>query len=111
MNMEGMQTIEIAYQWVYHVSLVILAIFLLLCLVRAIIGPRISDRLMAGNMMGTIVMVMVSILALMLNEGYLEDICLIYALISFLAVVVITKVYIGVLAEKAENEEEGKKNA
>ena len=34
------------------------------------------------------------------------DICLIYACISFLAVVVITKVYLGVFAEKMIKEEE-----
>ena len=32
----------------------------------------------------------------MLGEGYLADICIIYAMISFLAVVVLTKVYTGV---------------
>ena len=63
-------------------------------------GPRVADRVIAVNMMGTVVMVMISILALLLKEGYLMDICLIYACISFLAVVVITKVYLGVFAER-----------
>lgn len=55
---------------------------------------------MAVNMMGTMVMVMIAILALLLKEGYLVDICLIYAMISFLAVIVLTKVYMGVHSEK-----------
>ena len=59
-------------------------------------------------MMGTIVMVMIAILALMQEEGYLVDICLIYAMISFLAVIVLTKVYMGVYIQKKEEEE--KKN-
>ena len=54
--------------------------------------------------MGTIVMVIISILALYLQEGYLVDICLIYAMISFLAVVVLTKVYTGVYLEKKDQE-------
>jgi multicomponent Na+:H+ antiporter subunit F len=69
-------------------------------MIRAVKGPRIADRLMAVNMMGTMVMVMIAVLALMLKEGYLVDICLIYAMISFLAVVVLSKVYIGVYEEK-----------
>lgn len=55
--------------------------------------------------MGTIVMVIISILALYLQEGYLMDICLIYAMISFLAVVVLTKVYTGVYLEKKDQEQ------
>ena len=86
--------------------LIFLAIILFACLIRAIMGPRVADRVIAVNMMGTVVMVMISILALLLKEGYLMDICLIYACISFLAVVVITKVYLGVFAERMIEEEE-----
>lgn len=87
------------YHYVYITVLLILAVMLFACLIRAIRGPRISDRLMAVNMMGTMVMVMISILALMLNEGYLVDVCLVYAMISFLAVVILSKVYIGIYEE------------
>ena len=41
------------------------------------------------------------------NEGYLVDICIIYAMISFLAVIVLTKVYMGVYQEKKEEEDDG----
>ena len=51
-------------------------------------------------------MVIISILALYLQEGYLVDICLIYAMISFLAVVVLTKVYTGVYLERKEQKRE-----
>ena len=60
---------------------------------------------MAVNMMGTMVMVIIAVLAVMMQEGYLVDICLIYAMISFLAVIVLTKVYMGVYIEKKEKEE------
>ena len=79
---------------------------MVLCLLRAVKGPSIADRLMAVNMMGTMVMVIISILALYLQEGYLVDICLIYAMISFLAVVVLTKVYTGVYLERKEQKRE-----
>jgi len=84
--------------------LILMAVLAILCLVRAIIGPRTADRIVSVNMMGTMVIVMIAILALLLGEGYLVDICLIYAMISFLAVIVLTKVYMGVYLEKRELE-------
>ena len=97
------------YSEIFHVILVILAVLMIFCLIRAVQGPTIADRLVAVNMMGTIVMVMIAVLALLINEGYLVDICLIYAMISFLAVVVLTKVYTGVYIEYRKRLEEKKK--
>ena len=97
-----------AYHVLFAGALIFLAIMVVLCLIRAIIGPKIADRIVATNMMGTMIMVMIAILALMMQEGYLVDICLIYAMISFLAVVCLTKVYLGVYQEKKI--EEAKKN-
>lgn len=84
----------------YIAILIILALMLFACLVRAVKGPRVSDRIVAVNMMGTMVMVMIAVLSLLLDEGFLIDICLIYAMVSFLAVIVISKVYIGVYEEE-----------
>jgi len=97
------------YHTFYIALLALFSILLLVCLIRAVKGPQVADRLMAVNMMGTMVMVMISVLALLLNEGYLVDICLIYAMISFLSVVVLSKVYIGIYEERMrkKNEEEG----
>lgn len=103
---KGIPGLEQTYQIFFTAALVFLAVMLILCLIRAIIGPRIADRIVAVNMMGTMVMVMIAILALMLQEGYLVDICLIYAMISFLAVIVLTKVYMGVYLTKKEQEEQ-----
>ncbi len=91
--------LEMIYQKMYIAVLVILAVMLFVCLIRAVRGPRVADRIMAVNMMGTMVMVMIVVLSLLLKEGFLVDICLIYAMVSFLAVVVISKVYIGVYTE------------
>lgn len=103
----GIQSLDQAYRILFIAVLVVLAIMVILCLVRAIKGPRIADRIVATNMMGTIVMVIIAILAIMLNEGYLVDICLIYAMISFLAVIVLTKVYMGVYRERKGEGENG----
>ena len=95
------------FAWLFHLILGVLALMFILCLIRAIIGPRLADRLVAVNMIGTMVIVGISVLAVLLEEGYLADICLIYAMISFLAIVVLTKVYTGVyMREKEEKGEQ-----
>ena len=96
--MEMIQQVE----WLFYGILSVLAVLLILCLIRAVIGPRIADRLVAVNMMTTMVTVIIAILAVLKNEGYLVDICLIYAMISFLAVVVLTRIYTGVYREAKE---------
>lgn len=96
--------LEAAYRTVYVGVLIFLALMIFLCLIRAVKGPSVADRIVAVNMMGTMVMVIIAILALMLKEGYLVDICLIYAMISFLAVIVLTNVYMGVHSEKKSAE-------
>ena len=93
------------FSGLFYGILSVLAVMLVLCLIRAVIGPRIADRLVAVNMMGTMVMVSIALLAVLKNEGYLVDICLIYAMISFLAVVVLTRIYTGVYREAKEHEE------
>lgn len=103
---KGIPGLDRTYQMFFAAVLVILAVMIILCLIRAIRGPRVTDRIVATNMMGTIVTVIIAILAIMLGEGYLVDICIIYAMISFLAVVVLTKVYMGVYLEKKKEEEE-----
>ena len=107
----GMDTpLSSAYEFFLTAVIIILAIALVLCLIRAIKGPKIADRIVAVNMMGTMVMVIMTVLSLLLDENYLVDISLIYAMISFLAVVVITKVYIGIYEERriAKEKREGK---
>ena len=100
----GVPGLEGAYHIFFMAVLIFLAVMVVLCLIRAIIGPRVADRVVAVNMMGTMVMVIIAILALMLEEGYLADICLIYAMISFLAGIVLTKVYMGVYRQRKEEE-------
>lgn len=103
---EKSPVLDMIYENMYIAILVILAVMLFICLIRAVRGPRVADRIVAVNMMGTMVMVMIAVLSLMLREGFLVDICLIYAMVSFLAVVVISMVYMGVYAERTQRHRE-----
>lgn len=94
-----------AYHALYMAVLVCLSVLTLLCLFRAIQGPRIADRIISINMICTLTMAMICVLAAMLGEGYLVDVALIYALLGFLAVVVLCKVYMGVALEQREKQQ------
>ena len=97
-----------AYSMLWTSALVVLAVLTLACLIRSVIGPRIADRIVSINMISTLSLAMIAILTRVLGESYLADVALIYALLGFLAVVVLCKVFMGIALEKKEQEE--KKN-
>lgn len=72
----------------------------IICFVRAVIGPTIPDRLVAINMIGTQMIIIISVLTILLKETWLADVAAVYALLSFLGVVVLTKIYIGIYRKK-----------
>lgn len=90
---------ETAYSVLYIGVMIGFALCILCCLIRAIKGPRTTDRIVAINMIGTLSVIIIAIMSLYLGESFLLDINLIYAMVSFLAVVVLTKVYMGVHRE------------
>ena len=99
-----------AYNLLLTVALGVLGVLLFLCLIRSILGPRIADRIVAVNMVGTMTITIIAVLALKMKEGYLADISLIYAMLSFLAVVLLTKVYMGVYLERKAKEKKSSKH-
>ena len=92
------------YNVLYTAALVIIGLLIIACLVRAIRGPRIADRVIAANMTGTLIVITICILSFLMGEGYLVDIAIIYTMLSFLAVVLLTKVYMGIYREKHRQE-------
>ena len=101
-----------AYDMLYNASLVVIGLLLVACLIRAIRGPRIADRVIAINMTGTMVVIVICVLAFLMGEDYLVDVAMIYTMLSFLAVVVLTKIYMGIYREKRRRaEKEGDHHA
>ncbi len=104
-----------AYNVFFNVVLAVQGVVLFLCLIRSIIGPSVSDRIVAVNMVCTNTIALIAVLAVRLGESYLADVGLIYAMLSFLAVVLLTKVYMGAyrerkLREQAERDKEAEKS-
>lgn len=94
--------LDTAYHYLYIGLFMVLGVCVLACLIRGIKGPRLADRVVAGNMIGTAVIMIITILSGFLKEGYLLDVCMLYAMISFVSVVVLSRVY-----SKAHQEEIG----
>ena len=83
---------DAAFKSFFLVCIIVLAVLTFFCLVRTIKGPRL--------MIGTMTIAIIALLAAYLNESSILDICLIYAIMSFVAVIVLTKIYIGIYNEK-----------
>ena len=97
-----------AYMYLIQGTMALLGIALFFCLYRAVKGPSTSDRIVAINMIGTLTLLLILLVALVTGEGYLMDIALLYAMLSFLAVVLLSKIYIGI--ERAKKAKEEKQN-
>ncbi len=89
-----------AYEMLLAGTMIVLGILIIVSMIRSVLGPGISDRVIAVNMIGTIIIMLIAILSLFLDESYLVDVCLIYAMVSFLGVVVLCKVYTGVYLQR-----------
>lgn len=104
-------SVDNAYRSLFIITLGVLTVMIIASFVRAVKGPSIADRIVAINMIGTQIIIMIGVVALMMNEGYLTDVAMLYAMISFLSVVVLCKVYTGVFLERRTKEQEDKNHA
>ena len=71
-------------------------------LLRAIRGPRMADRILGINMTGSLTTAAIGVLAVLLEQSWLREVCRIYCMISFLAVVVLAKISIASHEEQEE---------
>ncbi len=79
------------------VCIAVLGVMEIFCLIRAILGPRISDRIVGINMIGTQIIISAALVALLLGEAdIVADIVLVFAFLNFLSVVIITRIYINI---------------
>ena len=77
----------------------ILSITIFICIFRAVKGPTAADRLISINVVGTKTIILILIVSFIIHETYFIDVALVYALISFIASIVIAE-YIKTWGEK-----------
>ena len=100
-----MGNMTIAYENLAVVVICTLAVLIVACLIRSVQGPRVTDRIVAVNSIGTMTITIIALFSVLLEEAYLLDVCLIYAMLSFVAVIVLTKIYTGVYREEHSQEQ------
>ena len=91
--------------WVLTAGAVVLALLILATLVRAVLGPRFTDRIVAVNVISTLVIA--ELVLLWLREDFLVDVALVFALLSFLAVVVVSRLVAARRRKRPEREKTG----
>jgi len=100
--------LENAYKSLYLAVLICDAVAMFFTLIRCITGKRIVDRIICVNMMCNEATLAIAVLALYLQESYLLDVSLIYVMLSFLAVLILCKVFVTVYLK--QHGKEGKKH-
>ena len=72
-------------------ALFALALLAVAAAAAALRGPHFTDRLVAINLLSTLTLSMICLLSVYLGEDFLMDVALIYALVSFVAVAVLSR--------------------
>lgn len=92
------------------IFVILMAVLLLFTLVRAVKGPRFTDRVVAVNVIGTMATAILAAVSVILDEDFLADVAIVYALLNFLSVVVLCRVVILHNIRRENHLKEEKKN-
>lgn len=103
-------SIDTAYQYLYTGALIVFLILIGAMVIRSVIGPRFTDRILSVNMLGTMVISSIAILSRLLKESYLVDVALIYAMISFISVLMLASMFIPADAKAPDLTNKRKRN-
>lgn len=97
-----------AVHYLILISMLFLSITICFCLFFAVRGPKLTDRIVATNMIGVKSILLIILVSVYVGEGYLVDVTLVYALLSFLAVIVFTRFMLQFKLNKLKIQKENK---
>jgi multicomponent Na+:H+ antiporter subunit F len=66
-----------------------------LCLYRIANGPTAADRMVAIDILGTVVVGFVALITVLTGKEYLLDVALVWALVSFVGTLALAKYLVG----------------
>ena len=96
--------INLAYEILFTIALIVIVFCIGATIIKSVYGPRLTDRIVSVNMISTCVTSCIIILSVCLDHSYLLDMGLIYVIISFLSVVVLTNVFVNKYEENKEKD-------
>ena len=97
-----MRLIAQCYHYLFWGALLLLGAGLIAVLVYIIRSHLTVDRIIGINLIGTLVVIAISILTYLLGEDYLADIAVVYVVLSFIAVAMLCRIYINLYDRRKE---------
>ena len=88
----------------YIAICVAILVVMIIALTRAFLGPTIYDRILSVNMVGTKIVLLISVMSVTAGRGDLVDIALVYALINFISVIAVLRFFEYAEPEKEEGQ-------
>lgn len=90
----------------YYVASVAIFLTMILALARALMGPTVYDRVLAANMFGTKIALLLAVIAFLYGRPDFLDLALAYALINFIGVLAILQFFQNRRDDAAHRQEE-----
>ena len=100
-----MELIQQCYHDLFWGALVLLGLGLLAVMVYIIRARLTVDRIIGINLIGTLVVIIICALTYILGEDYLADIAVIYVVMSFIAVMMLCRIYINLYDRRRKEKE------
>lgn len=75
----------------YAIAVIALLVIILMALVRAFKGPKVYDRVLAVNMVGTKIVLLIAVYGFLTDRPEFLDLSIFYALINFIGVIAVLK--------------------
>ena len=75
----------------FEVSAIFIILAVVIVLFRAIKGPKVYDRILAVNVIGTKTVILIALVGFIYERPHFLDIAIVYALINFIATFAILK--------------------
>ncbi len=75
----------------FNAAAIVIVLAAILVLYRAIKGPRVYDRVLAVNVIGTKTVVLLALIGFIYERPHFLDIALVYALMNFIATIAFLK--------------------
>ena len=75
-------SVETAYRLLFQGTLIVLSAMVIVALIRTVTGRLTVDKIIGINLISTIVVIAICVLAVLFQENYIVDIAMVYVMIS-----------------------------
>ena len=99
-----MELINKCYDVLFTGVLIALALCVVVTLIYIIRSHLTVDRIIGINLIGTIVVIAIAVLTHLLGQAYLADVAIVYVVMSFIAVMMLCRIYINLYHRRGKGE-------